>query len=291
MVDFMSNSSNQKENPLKKYFRTPKIYLKLPSKGNFYPTSALVKTESGEYPVFPMTARDEIMIKTPDALLNGESTVQVIQSCIPNIKDAWQVPSIDLDSILIAIRIASYGETMDVNIKTPVTGEEKTFSLNLLNLLDQFSGLNYDNKIIFNDLIIHLRPLNYKEFTKTSLKTFEEQRIFRTLTNKTITEEEKLVTFNKSFKVLTDLTILTLEKSIAAIEIENQLVREEEYIKEFVANADRSLFNAISEHVEKEKNKFSIKPLKINATNEEIEKGVPPTYEIPVTFDQSNFFV
>ena len=31
---------------------------------------------------------DEITFKTPDALLNGQATVDVIQSCIPNIKDA-----------------------------------------------------------------------------------------------------------------------------------------------------------------------------------------------------------
>ena len=42
------------------------------------------------------------MMKTPDALVNGETTVEVIQSCMPNIKDAWKIPVIDLDVILIA---------------------------------------------------------------------------------------------------------------------------------------------------------------------------------------------
>ena len=32
-----------------------------------------------------MTAKDEMMFKTPDALLNGQATVDVIQSCIPAI--------------------------------------------------------------------------------------------------------------------------------------------------------------------------------------------------------------
>jgi len=30
--------------------------------------------------------------------------------------------------------------------------------------------------------------------------------------------------------------------------------------------------------------------LTAEATPEEIEKGVPETYEVPITFDQSNFF-
>ena len=97
------------QNPLKKYFRQPKIYLRLPSKGNFYPKGVLDFPESGEIPVYAMTARDELIIKTPDALINGESTVEVIKSCIPNIKDPWKMPNIDTDAILIAIRIAKIG--------------------------------------------------------------------------------------------------------------------------------------------------------------------------------------
>jgi hypothetical protein len=34
-----------------------------------------------------MTAKDELMFKTPDALLNGQSTVEVVKSCIPAIQD------------------------------------------------------------------------------------------------------------------------------------------------------------------------------------------------------------
>ena len=64
-------------NPLSKYFRQPKIYLRLPSKGKFYSPGSLVMTESGELPVYAMTAKDELLIKTPDALLNGEATVEV----------------------------------------------------------------------------------------------------------------------------------------------------------------------------------------------------------------------
>ena len=35
----------------------------------------------------------------------------------------------------------------------------------------------------------------------------------------------------------------------------------------------------------------AVKPLKMKATEEQIKKGAPVTYEVPVTFDTSNFFV
>ena len=108
-------------NPLKKYFRQPKIYLSLPSKGKYYPPGALEMTESGELPVYAMTAKDELLFKTPDALLNGEATVEVIRSCIPAIKNPWMMPSIDSDAVLIAIRLATYGEKLEI---TGIKGNE-----------------------------------------------------------------------------------------------------------------------------------------------------------------------
>lgn len=277
-------------NPLQKYFRQPKIYLSLPSKGKWYSEGSLEFTESGEYPVYAMTARDEITIKTPDALLNGESTTSVIQSCIPHIKNAWNVPLIDLDAILLAIRIATYGEKMSVTVNTPVTGEEKEYEVNLRDLLDKFYQEEYIDSVRLQEMLVSIRPLTYKEFTETSLKTFEEQRIFQAVTSQDLPESKKLETFNKSFKKLTDITIFTLEKSISQIDLGDQVVTSPQYIQEFVNNADKHIFESVTDHIEKERDKFSVKPLKVHATEEEIEKGVPETYNVPITFDQANFF-
>jgi len=277
-------------NPLQKYFRQAKVYTSLPSAGNFYPPGALAVTEGGEYPIFAMTAKDELTMKTPDALLNGEATVSVIESCVPNIKSAWDLPSLDLDALLIAIRIATYGEMMDVNIKVPVTGEEKTFQVDLRIMLDSLKAAEYNNVVDYGDIRVILRPLSYREFTSMSIKTFEEQRIFSIVNNEEMPEEEKLQAFTQSFKKLTNITVGSMEKSIAAIEVDGTTVTNREHIIEYVANADKDLFKKISEHLEKQKNNFTIKPMVVDATEEEIEAGVPATYQVPITFDQTNFF-
>lgn len=282
---------NKNTNPLQKYFRQPKIYLSLPSNGKYYPAGSLEISENGEYPVFPMTARDEIMIKTPDALLNGQATASVIASCIPAIKEPFKMPSMDLDACLIAIRIATYGEMMEVSIKVPVTGEDKDFDLDLRIMLDQFSNVDYNSAIQLDGMIVNLRPLTYGEFTETSRKTFDEQRIFNVINDSDIAEGDKLATFTESFKKLTDLTILTLEKSIASIEVGDDVVTDQAHIKEFIANTDKGLFESVTNHIEEQRTKFQVKPLVVDATPEEIEAGVPETYEVPVTFDQSSFFV
>lgn len=277
-------------NPLSKYFRQPKLFASLPSNGKFYPAGTLETTETGEYPIYSMTAKDELTMKTPDALLNGQATVELIKSCVPNIKDPWNLPSIDLDALLIAIRLATYGETMTLSIKTPVTGEEKDMSVNLRDILDGFANIEFEDVVTSGDMTVYIRPLTYKEFTKSALKTFEQQRIFNIVNDEQISDEDKLQAFTNSFAKLTDLTVDMMSNHISAIEIGDTRVDNKQHIDEFMKNADKSFYGAISKHLEEQKLKFTIQPLKAQATLEEIEKGVPETYEVPVTFDQSNFF-
>ena len=140
------NMTNIEPNPLMKHIRQPKIYIKLPSGGKYWPKGAVEIPETGELPVLPMTARDEITFKTPDALINGQATVDVIQSCIPDIKNAWEIPSIDLDVILIAIRRASYGDSLEMSHKIPGTAIDKDYALDLIQIYDSyFHNLPFEN--------------------------------------------------------------------------------------------------------------------------------------------------
>lgn len=286
----MSDFNAQQANPLGKYFRQPKLHITLPSQGKFYPSGSIDMPETGELPVFSMTAKDELTMKTPDALLNGQATVEVIKSCVPNIKDPWQLPSIDLDAILIAIRLATYGDNMTMKIKTPVTGEEKEMQINIRDLLDTFANLEFSNIISLPEMTVHIRPLTYKEFTKNALKTFEQQRIFNIVNDESISDEDKLQAFTNSFAKLTELTVDMMSNHIVAIEVEGQVVDNKQHIDEFMRNADKSFFESIQKHINNEREKFAIKPLIAQATPEEIEQGVPETYEVPITFDQANFF-
>ena len=280
-------------NPLLKHFRQPKLYIQLPSQGNYYPAGALEHTENGEYPVLAMTAKDELMFKTPDALLNGQSTVSVIQSCIPNIKNAWVVPSIDIDAILVAIRIATYGEKMDLEITVPGLTEdaERSYDVDLRMLLDQMTVNVYDNVIDAGDFKIEIEPMNYKRFTDIALKTFEEQRLFKVINNDEMTESEKLAQFNESFARLTDLNISQIANSVVAIQFDGEdPVTNKKHIEEFINNADKDVYKKIITHLDIQKEKFQIKPIEIKSSPEDINNGAPETFQVPITFDQSNFF-
>jgi hypothetical protein len=277
-------------NPLAKHFRQPKVYIRLPSGGEYY-DGALEKTETGEYPVLGMTARDELMYKTPDALLNGQATVDVIQSCVPNIKNAWNIPNIDLDVILIGMRIATFGEKLDLTFKVPGLNEDRSYDVDLRILLDQIYSQTYDNIVTVNDCTIELRPTSYKYFTDMALRTFEEKRIFTLLRDEGLSEQEKIEKIQVSFSRLTDMNLELVKNSILSVTFAGEpAVTNRDHINEFINNCDKEVFGSIINHVEGQKNKFGLKPLKVEFSKEDQEKGAPKSVSVPISLDQSNFF-
>ena len=239
-----------------------------------------------------MTAKDEITFKTPDALLNGQATVDVIQSCIPSIKDAWQTPSIDIDTILIAIRRASYGEKMAMTASVPKTDITKDFELNLQTLFDNYMSKEFVHTFQLDGFKVQIQPLNYKTITEGMIKAFEEQRIFAVIDDNTIQNQEKLKQFQTSFSRLTELNVQTLIKSVVAIQPDGseEAVVNPVHIKEFIENTDAKVFNQIKDHIESQKKQFEQQPLSVEADDDEIAAGADKTYTVPIVFDQGNFF-
>ena len=139
-------------------------------------------------------------------------------------------------------------------------------------------------------MTVYTRPLNYKEFSQTSLKTFEEQRVFTIINDDSLEDDEKLERFNNSFRKLTDLTVTTMNKSVWKIQVGDTEVTNTKHIEEFMSNSDKEFYKFITDHLEEQRKKFQIEPLVVKSTPEEIEAGAPPEWDVPITFDASNFF-
>jgi len=287
----MESTTSLQLNPLAMFMRQPKIYIRLPSNGEYWPEKSFVPSETGEYPVFSMTAQDEMLLKIPDALMSGQAVVDVIQHCMPNIKNAWDTPTIDLDVILIAIRLATYGETMRTPIKI---GEiEMEYVVDLRTVMDSLqSRIQWVPYIpVSNELTLFVRPVNYKQLSQAALQAFETQKIIQMSNNDAMSEEDKIKIFKESFSKLTELTIGTISASIYQIDSSNGSTENPEFIKEFIDNVDRDIFNKIQKHLETLKDNNSVKPVVVPVSEEMRENGITgDTIEIPLTFDVSNFF-
>ena len=279
-------------NPLQKYYRQPAIYIKLPSGGRYYAKEVFTPTETGEIPILPMTAKDELAFKTPDAMINGQATVDVIKSCVPNLLDPWRMVNYDTDAVLLAIRIATYGETMDVNFTLPVLNEEQTHTINLPALLEDLARAQIEDETTTSKgFKVEIQPLTYKTLTKIQIARFEQQKMYGTIDNSTMSDEAKQSAFAKSFETLNMVNFSLLVDSIKTITTpDGNTVVDRAQIIEFCNNADAKTVTEIQDKLSELRLQAQIPPLKLKATEDQIKKGVPASYEVPITFDSSNFF-
>ena len=280
-------------NPLNKYYRQPAIYIALPSKGKYYSAEVYTATQTGEIPVLPMTAKDEMAFKTPDAMINGQATVDVIKSCWPNILDPWQLTNYDLDTVLLGIRIATYGETMDINANVPVVNEQISHTINLPALLENVKNIEIkDNFKTKQGFTVFINPLSYKNISETQIKTFEQQKIVATVNASQFPEEEKTKKFAEAYKNLTQLNFEMLATSFSKIITpDGQTVEDKIQIQEFLNNADSKVVNEMQDEMIKLRSQAQVKPITLKSTEEQVKKGAPVTFTVPLTFDNSNFFV
>jgi hypothetical protein len=274
----------QTDNPLRRYFRQPSIYLKLPSGGQYYPPGALDLPPNGEIPILPMTAVDEITSRTPDALFNGSAVIEIIRSCAPNIRDPWAVPSMDLNALLVAVRLASYGHEMDMNTTCPSCGESHEITLDLRQVLDSIRPVDYDQAVTAGDLIIHFCPLDYRQINESAKIQFEDQKLIQLLTNSEMSEDEKMTRLSDAFRKITTLTIRAIAESIQSIKTADTMVTDHAQIAEFLNNCPKAVFDQIKDHAVKLREATDLRPLSLTCDKCE------HTYQQSFTLDMSNFF-
>jgi len=270
-------------NPLKQYFRRPAIYLKLPSGGKYYEPGIVEIPPSGEFPVYPMTAIDEITSKTPDALFNGTAMADIIKSCIPGILDPWSINSIDLDAILVAIKTASGGNDLTLTSECPSCKEVSDYGINLAGILSQLKSGDYDKELTVNDLSFKFRPLTYKEMNEAGVAQMEAQRQFLAIENETDADIKQKKT-QEALKYVTDLTMKLLAKTIVYIKTPAAFVEDKNFILDYLQNCERDTYVAIRDYNAELKSQNEVKPLHIKCHDCGHE------YDQQFTLNTSDFF-
>ena len=274
---------NSTSNPLFKHFRQPAIYFKLPSGGRYWPEGSLNLPITGEIPIFPMTARDEITLRTPDALLNGQGVVDVIQSCCPNIVDAWQMPSIDLDPIIIAIRIASYGNEMDIASVCPSCEHDNEHTMNLQYMTANMRMPDY-SEFEAGGLKFKLKPQPYLQANKQNMMQFEEDKLLKVINNQDLDDDAKLAQFNMHLARMVEISLITLANSTDYIKSDDQVITNTGYITEYYQNCDAATVKVVREHIDKVSEQANYTRVDVKC------ESCDHSYKVNMTFDYASFF-
>jgi len=278
----MENSENV--SPLKKYRRQPKLFIDIPSGGKYTPANTFYNDTTSQLAVFSMTANDEILFKTPDALVSGSATVQNIQSCIPSITNPWNLVTLDIDSVLIAIRMATYGPTMNVNSKCPKCRVENTYEIDLQSFLQHYQTCTYNDTLQVENFTIKTRPITYREMTENQKQTVAFQRAINIDVPKIKDDKERETATENLLNQIANQAVKLIYASISSVEVDGEIETNPKEIEEWVEGNDVSIFKAIKNHIEANSRTWQI-PLKDVQCGECEHK-----FKINVSLDQSDFF-
>ena len=279
------------QNPLSAYFRAPKMYTKIPSGGKFYSEDIMSMPENGELAIFPMTTKDEMQLKNPDALLNGEAVSNLIKSCVPNVKEPKKLMSADVDALLIAIRGASGGDEVEVSATCEKCQTVTDVTISVENALLSMEDLerSYDTELP-NGLVVTALPFSYASSIKAGIASFQSSRSMQSIAELT-DDMERLRAFNDSFVQLADLNFELIIDSIHSVKYTDsdgaeQVVTDKATIRDFLENCDNITGKKVEEFVNGINKKGVKQELEIDCSNEECDN----VYTTPINFDPVNFF-
>jgi|TARA_B100000085_G_scaffold4655_1_gene4200 hypothetical protein len=275
----------ENESPLKKYARQPKIYVDLPSKGKFYKNGVLYEDTYSNLAVFSMTANDEILYKTPDALINGQATAKNIQSCVPSIQKPFELVTLDIDALLLSIRLSSYGKTMTIGKKCSKCSEDNQYDIDITRYIDYLNTLEFEDTLIYENFKFNIRPLTYQEWTDLQKESVGYQRALAIQAPKITDEKEKEKFQDSILNSMAKMNIKSIFYSIQSIEVDGTIETDTKAIYEFVEGYDVEMFRAVKAHIDKQYNNWLLPEETVKCESCGAEN------KLRITVDQTDFFV
>ena len=137
-----------------------------------------------------------------------------------------------------------------------------------------------------------MAPLTYKNLTKVQLANFESQKMYDALGSAALSDSDRSKVYRDTYDRINKINFSLLVDGIQKIITpDGEEVTERDQIVGFCNNTDAKTVDEIQTLLGGLRNQTQIPNLKIKATEEQIKGGVPATYEVPLTFDNSNFFV
>lgn len=276
-------------NPLINAYRKPTLYINLPSGGKYYNPAPKLSVDK-ELAVYAMTARDELITKTPDALFNGEASVSLIESCCPDIPNPRQIPVNDLMVIMLAIRQASYGTEIEVEVECPECQHKNNVGINCQSIIDgAMSRKQPSNSLTLNEgFEVVLKPYSLQDRNTLQIQQIKQVKMIESLQNAEMDDQTRQDSFGRTFVELAELTIDLVVNSVDSVRTpgsDGEFVDDKEMIREWLKNITSKDYELIKAKVEELSsdgidNNFNIKC-----------ESCEHKWKTEVELDVTNFFV
>ncbi len=272
-------------NPLAKYFRISNMSTRLPSGGKFQKDGNVAFTATGEVAVMAMRAADEMMLKSPEALMSGAAVEQLLLSCVPGLKNAQELPSPDVDVLLLAIRAATYGAEMQIESECPACEHENGYTVDINMILDTVTPLENEYSVRIDDnVVVYVKPFSFRSSTQISTTVFQETRKLQLADEMGSGPDERQAQMNESYRRLHNMNIQMIAECVQKVVTPEGTVTDPRNITEYVFNIARNE-SALIEAKIKEINKSGV-----NKEHDVVCQKCNHAWTTTVEFDPASFF-
>jgi hypothetical protein len=149
-------------------------------------------------------------------------------------------------------------------------------------MLQNIKKVDYSTPLKLGELEIKFRPLIYKEMSEAGKHQFEIQKMFAGLQE--LSDEEKTKKSHEAIVTITTITMDLLSHTIEYIKVNDELVKQTDFILEFLQNCDKNIYIDIRDYHGKLKDQSKLEPQKIKCIHCQHE------YSQDIVINQTDFF-
>ena len=176
-------------NPLLARVEMPGSTFQIPSRGLFYNDGELRgDAEMGEVHISPMSAYDEILMKSPDHLYSGEAVTKVFGRCIQQVMKPMELLAKDVDFLLVCLRQVTYGNEMEIKYThTCEDAKENSYMIQLADFIGSTKKIDPTTVgklytvTLENGQVVKLHPSKFKDvltmYQDVSFETTPEEEL------------------------------------------------------------------------------------------------------------------
>jgi hypothetical protein len=142
-----------------------------------------------------------------------------------------------------------------------------------------------DPKFVCDDLMLHLKPVDYRAVSALDQDTYEEQRVIRQLGQEGISTPQRQNILESAVKTLAQKLGMRLAESIAKISTDDgEVVSDKAMIADFISNSDKATFDKIRGIISEYNSGYKIPEMRVNC------ESCDGNYSSKLEFDPANFF-
>jgi len=241
------------------------VSIALPTMGYFYPKGSGIIAEDADpadLEVKPLGIMAELVAKDPFVLASGRGVPKILRNICPSILKPEEMCEVDIQAIMIACRLASYGSHMELThvcenpnteevdgddgkkVKVAVCNHKNKLDIDLNHHIQRYAPLEDMESLLLilpeiRGQQVHMKPLCYKSALTILKNSVSMNRVYESIEKESITkliEDESMMDAYERMIENTSETrfVLTLGSIFYVANAKGEKVFDESFIAEWL---------------------------------------------------------